>query len=139
MADRRLQDPVFERVEIGYRDEGNSLVAVDRTQPLPIEAVGYANPQPHRFKNITSQATFAGVKVGKGVLHAIVINKATASGTLTMYDNATTATAADKIGTITFPGTLLANQGFLLYDVEFTAGLTIVTGGADCDFTVVYR
>jgi hypothetical protein len=90
------------------------------------------NTPMYSYTNIAS-ATTTTVRSGKGVLHGITINKAVASGVITIYDN--TAGSGTKIATITEPATLLNSQMQLLYDVCFTTGLTIVTGQAD-DITV---
>ena len=89
----------------------------------------------YSHKNITT-ATTTVVRTGAGVLHAITVNAAVASGTITVYDNS--AGSGTKIATITFPATLLASQIVLLYDVVFTTGLTIVTVEAN-DITVSWR
>lgn len=86
-------------------------------------------------KNITT-ATTTSVASGAGVLGAIIVNKAVASSTITIYDN--TAASGTKIATITNPATLLHSQMVLPFDVAFTTGLTIVTSQAD-DITVCWR
>lgn len=134
----RSSEPRYDLVEMKYRDEGDSLVSASRLNPLPTEIVASPPVAGFRAKNITSQATFP-LKAGKGLLHSIVINKATASGVIAFYDNATTAVAGDLLGTITLPGTLLANQFVLFYDIELQNGLTVVTSGATCDITVTFR
>jgi hypothetical protein len=86
------------------------------------------------YRNITTKATTA-VKSGAGYLHSIVINKAGSADTLTIYDN--TAASGTVIATITV--TASVNQVFL-YDVAFSTGLTIVSGGTTAgDYTVTYR
>ncbi len=87
------------------------------------------------YTNITS-ATTTTVKSGAGFLHAIAINLAVAAGVITLYDN--TAGSGTKIGTITFPTPLLANQTVMVYNVKFTTGLTIVTS-ASTDLTISTR
>lgn len=84
--------------------------------------------------NIAAAATTV-VKKGNGVLLAIVVNKAVASSTITVYDN--TAASGDKIATITNPASLTANQYTLPYMSKFVNGLTVVTSAGD-DITVVY-
>jgi hypothetical protein len=84
--------------------------------------------------NITS-ATTTTVKKGNGVLLAIVVNKAVASSTYTIYDN--TAASGTKIGTVTNGATLTANQYVIPYMCKFSNGLTIVTSTTD-DITVIY-
>lgn len=77
------------------------------------------------------------VKGGFGRLHGIVVGKAVASGTITIYDN--TAGSGPVIGVITFPATLLANQANLDFKgLEFSTGLTIVTVEAN-DLTVIWE
>lgn len=85
------------------------------------------------YKNITSQTTTL-VKSGAGLLHSITFNKPVATGTVEIDDALTNTTP--KIGTITIP----ANpQPFtVIYDVNFTIGLSITTGTADQDITVAY-
>ncbi len=85
------------------------------------------------YTNITSQTTTL-VKTGPGILHSVTFNKPTATGTVELDDALTHTTP--KIGTITtptgpFPVTLL-------YDVEFTVGLSITTGTADQDITIAF-
>lgn len=87
---------------------------------------------PGQYTNIAS-ATTTTIRTGKGILNRITVNKAVASGVITIYDN--TAGSGTKIGTITNPATLLHSQITLDYDVAFTTGLTIVTSAAD-DITV---
>lgn len=91
--------------------------------------------QQFTYTNITS-ATTTTVKSGAGFLHGITVNTAAAGGVITLYDN--TAGSGTKIGTITFPATLLANQLPLPYDIKFTTGLTIVTS-ASTDLTISTR
>ena len=86
------------------------------------------------FSNITS-ATTTVVKKGPGRLVAITVNKAVAASTITIYDNV--AASGTKIGTITHPATLTANQYTLPYFCQFVTGLTIVTSSTD-DITVIY-
>lgn len=91
--------------------------------------------QRNSYTNITT-ATTTTVKSGAGFLHLILINAAAALATITIYDN--TSAAGTKIGTVTMPATLLANQNTLRFDVAFTTGLTIVTTGTQ-DLTISYR
>lgn len=92
--------------------------------------------QRNSYLNVTT-ATTTVVKSGDGVLHAIVVNKAVGSATITIYDN--TAASGTKIGTITFPATITgADQQPMVYNAQYTTGLTVVTSGAT-DLTIVYR
>ncbi len=87
-----------------------------------------------KYLNIAGAATTV-VKSGNGLLALIVVNKAVAASTITIYDN--TAASGTKIGTITHPATLTANQYAQPYMTQFSTGLTIVTSAAD-DITVVF-
>lgn len=87
------------------------------------------------YTNIAGAATTA-VKASAGRLKRITVNKAVASGVITVYDN--TAASGTKIATITSPATLLQNYFTLEFDVRFATGLTIVTSAAD-DITVVWN
>jgi len=73
------------------------------------------------------------------VLSGITINKATASGVITIYNGPSVA-AGTVMGIITSPGTLLQNQVSIDYhDIVFNKGLTIVTSTAAQDITVAHR
>ncbi len=85
--------------------------------------------------NIVS-ATTTTVKSGAGTLKRITFNKLIASEVYTIYDN--TAASGTKIGTITFPATLLDTAKTLEYDIKFTTGLTIVSAQAS-DATIVWN
>lgn len=87
------------------------------------------------FLNIAGAATTT-VKSGSGTLDRIAINKAVATGVITVYDN--TAGSGTKIATITNPAVLLDTQRGIDYGLAFTTGLTVVTSAAD-DITVIYR
>lgn len=90
------------------------------------------------YLNITLAApTTTIIKSAPGFLHAIVVNKATALGVITCYDN--TAASGTVIATITQPAALLQNQIQMPYDVVFGVGLTCVTSTAAQDITVSYR
>ena len=87
----------------------------------------------YSYANITTTATTL-VKTGGGFLHAITFNKPVATGTVKIDDAITDTTPV--IGTVTTPA---SPQPFtLVYDIEFTTGLTIVTGTAAQDITVSY-
>jgi len=86
---------------------------------------------------VLAAPTTSVVKSGAGTLHAIIINKAVATGVITVYDN--TAGSGTVIATITQPAAVLSTSYVLLYDVSFATGLTIVTATAAQDITVAYR
>jgi thymidine phosphorylase len=85
------------------------------------------------YNNIATNTTTT-VKSGSGVLHSIVINKKGASSNLaTVYDN--TAGSGTKIATIDTTTSVVT----LLFDCQFSIGLTIVTAtGTAADITVSY-
>ena len=85
--------------------------------------------------NITAAApTTTAVKTGAGILHAITLNKPTATAVITVYDN--TAASGTVLATITVPAS--PQPVTLLYDITFTTGLTITTATAASDITVSY-
>lgn len=87
----------------------------------------------YRYLNITTQTTTL-VKTGAGFLHAIVLNKPLATGTVKIDDALTDTTPV--IGTITIPAN--PQPSTIIYDIAFNTGLTVVTGTASSDITVCY-
>ena len=111
-------------------------IAVANFKPVVVGIQGTVSIHGYNYTNITS-ATTTLVKGGPGVLHAIIVNKRVASGVIE-FDDALTNTTP-KIGTITFPGTLLSDGPIqVLYDIAFTTGLSITTTGT-MDITVVWK
>jgi len=89
------------------------------------------------YLNITTDATTV-VMTGQGVLHEICINKYGVSGTVAVYDN--TAGSGTLIGTITETATVTSQApNCVMHDIAFRTGLTIVTGTAAHDLTVIYH
>lgn len=82
------------------------------------------------YANIASQ-TSTQVKTGQGMLHILVINKSVAS-TITLIDG--TGDTDPTIATIDASAPI----GYYQYDIDFGAGLRIITAGAS-DLTVSYR
>lgn len=87
--------------------------------------------QGYSYTNLAANATTV-IRTGKGVLHAITINKKGASSNVcTVYD---AVTATNPIAAI---DTGHGGFGTLLYDVAFNTGLTVVIGtGTAADITV---
>lgn len=81
---------------------------------------------------ITTQTTTL-VKTGPGILHTITLNKPTATTTIELDDAITNTNA---FGIITVPAS--PQPVTLIYDVEFTTGLSITTAIANSDITVSY-
>lgn len=84
--------------------------------------------------NITGTATTV-VKSGAGVLKSIIVNKAVATGTISVFDN--TAGSGTLVATITTP-TGPTGPYVLPYEYGFTTGMTIVTAVAAQDITAVW-
>ena len=91
------------------------------------------------YTNITAAApTTTTVASRPCILSGLTINKAAATGVITIYDG--TAAQNVKVATITSPGTLLQNQVSLDFkDIVLKTGLTIVTSTAAQDITVAHR
>jgi hypothetical protein len=105
-------------------------------RPVAIGIQGTVHLGGYTYTNITS-ATTTLVKTGAGILHAIIVNTPVGSGVIE-FDDALTHTTP-KIGTITFPATLLNNgPNVATYDLSFSTGLSITTTGT-MDITVVWR
>lgn len=86
------------------------------------------------YTNITTQTTTT-IKSSAGLFHRLTINTPLASGVITIFDN--TAGSGTKIGTITFPATLVSDGPITAtYNVKFSTGLTIVTSGSNMDITI---
>lgn len=81
---------------------------------------------------IAANATYQ-VNTGRGVLRQIVVNTPKASSTITIIDG--TAGSTPNIAVIT--NTTAVEPYSLWYNVEYTAGLRIITSDDD-DITVVY-
>lgn len=90
------------------------------------------------YTHITLAApTTTVVNNAPGLLHSIIVNKTTANGVITCYDN--TAASGTVIAIITSPAVVLQNQLQLTYDVTLAIGLTCVTSGAAQDITIASR
>lgn len=78
--------------------------------------------QPYLYKAINSAATTI-VKSGAGILHTLVVTGGTA-GTINVYDS--TGGATSNIANYSSTNT----PNTYVFDVGFTSGCTVVTGGA---------
>lgn len=91
-----------------------------------------------QYSNITAAApTTTVVRSNAGKLGKVIVNKAAASGVITIYDGITVA-GGTVIATITMPATLLANQLELEYNIDVAEGITVVTSTAAQDITVTH-
>jgi len=87
--------------------------------------------------NIATATTTVIVPSRPGALLRVIVNKPLADAVITIYDSGTGS--GTKIGTITFPATLLSSGPVAVeYGAVFAVGLTVVTSAA-VDLTVVYR
>lgn len=75
------------------------------------------------------------VKNAGGIFGGIVVNKAIALSTITIYDN--TAASGTVVAIISQPLALLGSQIYLPYKCKMDNGITVVTSAAD-DITVLY-
>lgn len=88
-----------------------------------------------RGRRIAGSATTV-LKIGSGGLKRIVLNSASVTGTISIYDN--TAGSGALIAVITTSAGSNAPPVSLEYGIDFSVGLTIVTVGAAYDLTVVF-
>lgn len=93
-------------------------------------------PTPQYSKTNITTATTTTPKSGAGTFGGLVINKAVATATITIYDN--TAASGTLIGTITFGAAVSGDPITLTYNASVTTGITLVTSGAT-DITVLYN
>jgi hypothetical protein len=122
--------PVVPKATIASSEPWAAAAAIFK--PVVIGVQGTVNLGGYNYTNVTSKTTTV-AKIGPGILRAIVINAPGTSDTLTIYDN--TAASGTKIGTVT------VTAGYpLVYDVNFSTGLTVVSGGSTAgDYTIVWR
>ncbi len=117
------------------------------TQANTADALGNLQTSPTSlYTNITGNATTT-IKSASGKLHGIILNNASTSGTIVLYDN--TAGSGTKIGTLTIGSVLsgllgaagIPNPIHLPYHgTIFNTGLTIVTSGSSSnDITILYQ
>lgn len=111
---------------------GDSSAIAHTFRMINIARLGNFKTQP-QYVHIAGEATTV-CKLGGGMLHAIVVNKA---GTLcTVYDQ--TSGAVPIIGIVDTNKTT-GTIGSISYECPFFTGLTIVTTGAGTDITVIYE
>lgn len=126
-------------VKIGAK-YNSTLPTVTNGQRIDAQAnaFGELSVRPrNKYLNITGNTTTT-VKSGAGVLGLIAVNNGANATTITVYDN-TTATGT-KIATIAVLGINTNVMSSIVYNCEFSTGLTIVTAGsANNDITVTYQ
>jgi hypothetical protein len=89
--------------------------------------------QSYIYTHIATETTIP-LKTGTGVLHTVCINTPAAGETITAYDSLTGSGA--EIASATSYASV---PGCLIYDAQFSTGLTVVTGTANGDVTVTWR
>lgn len=106
-------------------------------KPVVLGVSGIITQDGYNYTHITADTTTL-VKTGPGILHAIIINSHGASATIE-FDDALTHTTP-VMGIITLPSTITSAIPISLeYDVKFSTGLSITTGTATLDITVVWK
>jgi hypothetical protein len=126
--------PVVPKATIASSEPWAAASAIFRPVALPIQ--GTVTIAGYNYTHITADATTL-VKAGPGILHAIVINTHGVSATIE-FDDALTHT--NPMGIITLPSTITSAIPISLeYDVQFSTGLSITTGTATVDITVIWK
>ncbi len=100
---------------------------------LPVE--GTVRIGGYNYTRVTTAATTL-VKTGPGVLHAVIVNKPTATATIELDDALTNTTPI--IGLLAAFAASIAPFS-LIYDVAFTTGLSVTVGVATVDATIVWK
>ena len=124
--------PVLPTATIASAENWAAVAAVFK--PVTVNVEGTVTIGGYNYTNMTSQTTTL-IKTGAGLLHAVVVNKPVAAGTIELDD---ALTHTNPFGTITIPATA-TNPFSLVYDVQFSTGLSITTAGATQDITLVWR
>lgn len=126
--------PVIPQATIAASKPWAAAAAIFR--PVVLGVQGTVTLAGYNYTHITTQTTTL-VKTGAGILHSIIVNSHAASATIE-FDDAITHT--NPMGIITLPSTITAVIPISLeYDVQFSTGLSITTGVANADITVVWK
>lgn len=127
--------PVTPKATVGSSEPWAAAAAIFK--PVVLGVQGTVTLAGYNYTHITADTTTL-VKTGSGILHAIIINSHGASATIE-FDDALTHTGP-VIGIITLPSTITSAIPISLeYDVQFSTGLSITTGTATLDITVVWK
>lgn len=127
--------PVVPKATIAGSEPWAAAAAVFK--PAMIGIQGTVTLAGYNYTHITTDATTL-VKTGPGILHSIIINTHGASATIE-FDDALTHTSP-VMGIITCPGTITSAIPIALeYDVQFSTGLSVTTGTATLDATIVWK
>lgn len=90
----------------------------------------------NKFLNVHGAATTT-VKSGSGRLHTLCLNNLSSGGLITMWDN--TSASGTLIASIVQAGGTSSSNSCMVFDIEFSTGLTITTTVASNDITVTYQ
>lgn len=127
--------PVVPKATIGSSEPWAAASAIFK--PVVVGVQGTVTLAGYNYTHITTDTTTL-VKTGPGILHAIIINSHGASATVE-FDDALTHTTP-VIGIITCPSTITSAIPISLeYDVQFSTGLSVTTGTATLDATIVWK
>lgn len=127
--------PVVPKATIGSSEPWAAAAAIFK--PVVVGVQGTVTLAGYNYTHITTDTTTL-VKTGAGILHSIIINTHGASATIE-FDDALTHTSP-VMGIITCPSTITGAIPIALeYDIQFSTGLSITTGTATLDATVVWK
>src|SRR6266571_4717443 len=110
-------------------------MAVAIFKPVSLGVQGTVQIGGYNYTRVTTAATTL-VKTGPGVLHAVIVNKPTATATIELDDAITNTTPI--IGLLAAFAASIAPFS-LIYDVAFTTGLSVTVGTATVDATIVWK
>jgi hypothetical protein len=104
-------------------------------KPVVVGVQGTVTIGGYNYTRVTTAATTL-VKTGPGILHAVIVNKPTATATIELDDALTNTTPI--IGIMLMP-TTAANPFTVVYDVAFSTGLSVTVAIATVDATIVWK
>ena len=125
--------PVIPKATLAGSEPYAAAAAIFKPVALPIE--GTVTIGGYNYTRVTTAATTL-VKTGPGVLHAVIVNKPTATATIELDDALTNTTPI--IGLLAAFAASIAPFS-LIYDVAFTTGLSVTVGTATVDATIVWK
>ena len=125
--------PVLPTATLAGSEPWAAAAAVFKPVQLGIQGTVFIGG--YNYTRVTSAATTQ-IKTGPGILHAIVVNKPTSTATIEADDALSNTTPVIAI-LGAFAASIAPFQ--LIYDVEFTTGLSVTVGTATVDATIVWR
>ncbi len=103
-------------------------------KPVALGITGTVQIGGYNYTRVTTAATTL-IKTGSGVLHAVVVNTPTSTGTLELDDALTNTTPI--IGKMLFAAAIPPFTA--TYDIAFTTGLSATVAVATIDATIVWK